>query len=388
LHDAMGGVMRKLSCASIFAGLLISGCVTVPPLQEDGIAIGEIVQRVKCEIAFAVPEPQPPWPTGRYQWMKYWTAKIDLTLTANARSTVSPTAVFTKLLPSVPAPGGGNVARNITLGLSAGVDTTAERTEVLTFSVSLAEMRQFRKRAECNPASERGLYGNLGLREWLESALAPVDSGQLKVGRHPRLGAKSPPPPPPVLVRKLGPLEDLKQATAGIVHYAKSAEAALARARESAGRDKIQPTYDDASLIYGAVNKGGAEYGKVKKLAPDLLRTQPDLTKEIQALQAEATAAAGEIDKAKKEVDDVIKELPRDPPIDSLSHSVKFVVAVSGSLSPNWLLVNFRGPSANGSLLSGAHTRTHTLSIAMGSPEEQARQLNNLVILQNLRPTQ
>jgi hypothetical protein len=90
----------------------------------------------------------------------------------------------------------------------------------------------------------------------------------------------------------------------------------------------------------------------------------------------------------KQDVNAVIDGLPRDPPIDGLSHSVRFVVAVSGSLSPNWTLVHFRGPAASGSLLSGSHTRTHTLSIAMGSPAEQVRALNNLVIIQNLRPIQ
>jgi hypothetical protein len=50
--------------------------------------------------------------------------------------------------------------------------------------------------------------------------------------------------------------------------------------------------------------------------------------------------------------------------------------------------VGFRGPSASGSLLSGSRTRTHTLNIVMGTPEEQSRLLTNLVIIQNLRPNQ
>jgi hypothetical protein len=356
----------------------------------DGIAIGEIVQRVKCEVAFAVPDPEPPYPTGRYQWMRNWTAKVELTLISNSKSTVTPTATFIDLLPTVAVPGVGNIQRNITLGVSAGLDTTAERTEILSFSLSLAEMRQFRQRAECNLPEGRGLYGNLGLKEWLDSALTPVESGQLTVGRHPPPSKKSP-PVPPVLVptfelRKLDPLADLKAAKGVVVHYAKVSDEALARARQSGARDKIQATYDDAGLIQRSVVLAGPKRDEVKKLVKELLKSEPDLAVKINELNTEATEAGARLDEAKKEVDQIIKDLPRDPPIDSLSHSVKFVVAVSGSLSPNWVLVHFRGPTASGNLLSGSHTRTHTLSIAMGSPEEQARALNNLVILQNLRP--
>jgi len=384
--------MRKLGRAGVF--LLLAGCVSVPPLEEDGIAIGEIVQRVKCEIAFAVPEPQPPYPTGRYQFMRNWTAKVDLTLIANGRSTITPTATFLDLLPFANIPKvSSNIQRNITLGVGGGLDTTAERTEVLSFSLSLAEMLEFKRHAACNLPAGRGLYGNLGLREWLDSALAPVVSGQLKVGRHPRLGAKSAPPPPVVIPKvkyriEEDPLAELKQAKANVVHYQKVADTALARARDSGGRDKIQATYDEAGLVLGAAIAATPERKKADTLALELGKTEPTLKDKIVALHAEATEAGGKIDAAKTEVEAIIKDLPRDPPIDSLSHSVKFVVAVSGSVSPNWVLVHFRGPSTSSNLLSGAHTRTHTLSISMGSPEEQARVLNNLVILQSLRPVQ
>ena len=372
--------MRKFGGACVVSALLLAGCVTVPPLQEDGVAIGDIVQRVKCEIAFAVPTPQPPWPTGRYQWMSNWTAKVDLTLITNARSTITPTSVF------------NNTARDITLGIGAGVDTSAERTEVLSFSLSLAEMRQYKKRAECNPPNGRGLHGNLGLHEWVQSALAPVESGKLSIGRHPRLGGKAPPAPAvtPLIERKLAldPLAELKQAKSTVEHYAKYAEDKLARARDDGAKGKVQATYDDAGYIYGAEIKARPERQKVKTLATDLLKTEPNLKNEIQSLQIEAAELGGKIDTAKNEVDAIIKDLPHDPPINSLSHSVRFVVAASGNISPNWTLVNFRGPASSGSLLSGSRTTTHTLNIVMGSPDEQNRQLTNLVILQNLRPSQ
>lgn len=370
--------MRRCGCVSIFSVLLLAGCVTVPPLEEDGIAIGDIVQRVKCEIAFAVPEPRPPYPTGRYQWMRNWTAKIDLTLTTNARSTITPTSVFS------------SVAPDLTLGVGASLDTQAERTEVLSFSLSFVEMLQFRKRAECNLHKAHGVYGHLGLREWIDSALAPVDAGKLSVGRHPRLGGKSP-PAPPVLVRLdrgLDRLAELKQASGNVVHYAKAAQDALDKARDDGPRERTQATYDDASIVYGALAKAAPDRSKVKTLVPKLLHSEPDFKKDIQDLQEAATDAGNRIDAAKLEVDEIIKRLPLDPPIDSLSHSLRFVVALGGNLSPNWTLVGFRGPSASGSLLSGSRTRTHTLNIVMGTPEEQSRLLTNLVIIQNLRPNQ
>jgi hypothetical protein len=312
--------------------------------------------------------------------MSNWTAKVDLTLITNTRSTITPTSVF------------NNTARDITLGIGAGLDTTAERTEVLSFSLSLAEMRQYKKRAECNLPNGRGVYGNLGLHEWVESALDPVEAGKLSIGRHPRLGGRAPPAPAvtPLIERKLAldPLAELKQAKSAVAHYAKYAEDKLVRAREDGAKGKIQATYDDAGYIYGAEIKARPERQKVKTLAQGLLKSEPNLKNEIQDLQVEAAELGGKIDTAKSEVDAIIKELPHDPPIDSLSHSVKFVVAVSGNLSPNWILVNFRGPASSGSLLSGSRTTTHTLNIVMGSPDEQNRQLTNLVILQNLRPSQ
>jgi hypothetical protein len=364
--------------------------MTVPPLHEDGIAIGEIVQRVKCEVAFAIPDPQPPEPTGRYQWMRNWSAKVDLTLITNTRSTITPTATFLDLLPTAAVPGVGNVQRNITLGIGAGLDTQAERTEVLSFSLSFAEMREFRKRGECNLPGGRGLYGNLGLREWLDSALGTVEAGRLKVGRHPRLGGKPMPAPAPTPseiaeLRKDDPLADLKLARTSIVRYAKVAVEAYDKAYQSGIRDKVQETYDEAGLVYGAWKSANPERRKADREARQLARDFSTLQQKITEVHTEAKEAGKEIDSAKEGVDAVIKRLPLDPPIDSLSHSVKFVVAMTGSLSPNWVLVNFRGPTASGSLLSGSHTRTHTLSIAMGSPDEQVRVLQNLVILQSSR---
>jgi hypothetical protein len=374
--------MRWLKFLGVLSTLLVAGCTSTPPLHVDGIAIGEVVERVKCEIAFAIPKPQPPYPTGRYQWLRNWTAKVDLTLITNSRSQVTPSASFINPIS----------AGTFTFGLSAGLDTSAERTETLSFTLSMREMWEYRKRAQCNLPDGRGARGDLGLQEWIESALAPVDKGQLRVGRHPRPGAKSPSPPPVMpaldLFRKEDRLIELKVARDRVVHFAKAASVALETARDAGNKDLIQETYDAASVVYGAQIAVQPELKKAEAIAAKLLVSDPDLKTEIEAIRKEARDASTGIDSAKGAVDRIVDGLPRDPPIDGISHSVRFVVTVNGSLSPNWVLARFRGPTAGGSLLSGSHSRTHTLSIAFGTPQEQERALNNLVIIQNLRPAQ
>lgn len=56
---------------------------------------------------------------------------------------------------------------------------------------------------------------------------------------------------------------------------------------------------------------------------------------------------------------------PKDP-IEQISHQVNFVVAMSGSLGPNWSLVRFKGPSNPTSLMSATRNRTHGLVITLG----------------------
>lgn len=76
-------IVFRSAVALLSATAACGGCSTVPELEQDGVSISEIVQRVKCELAFAMPDPQPPYPTGHYQWTRDWTAKVDLTLITN-----------------------------------------------------------------------------------------------------------------------------------------------------------------------------------------------------------------------------------------------------------------------------------------------------------------
>ena len=260
------------------------------------------------------------------------------------------------------------------------------------------ELRRWKRRGECDLPHGLDLYGNLGLQEWVASALTPVERGQLKIGRHPPPGGKSPPAPPvlPPLSSKLegllpcGPeqLAPLNQAKVPLEHYATIAERATENARRNGDRDNVQATYDEAAVVYGVLKPADADLREAERYAADLKGRCPQLTGQVDDILKGIKAVAGRVATAKATVDKFIEALPHDPPIDSLSHSVQFVVALSGNVTPNWTLVNFKGPGANGSLASGSYTTTHTLNISMGSPgalpAEQARQLNNLVIIQNL----
>ena len=384
---------------AILLAFMTAGCATVPPLHEDAIAISEIVQRVKCEIAYAVPEPRGPWPTGPYQWMRSWTAKVDLTLITNEQSSITPSASFIRPLNPQTLPGVGTFARNFTFGIAGGVSTTAVRTELLSFSVSLAELRKWKRRGDCNLPDGLDLYGNLGLKEWVASALGPVEFRQLTVGNHSPPGGKRPPlpsvrPPQPRIENLIpcGPetLEPLNDDKALVEQYAAYAEKIVAKARIDGANNNIQATYDDADSIYGAQEAAAAAFRKTQKDAASIIQLCPALKPQADIIVAAAKAAAARADTAKADVDTIRAALPRDPPIDSLSHSVQFIVAVSGSVAPSWTLVHFKGPGAGGNLAAASHSSTHTLNISMGSPSElpseQARQLQNLVIIQNLSP--
>ena len=75
-------------------------------------------------------------------------------------------------------------------------------------------------------------------------------------------------------------------------------------------------------------------------------------------VQAQAEAAAN-----------LPKALPDqvDPPIDSVLHSVNFVVSYGAGISPSWSLLQWKGPGAGGTpLLSASGQRTHTLNLSLG----------------------
>ena len=146
---------------AVGVALPAGGCVTIPSLEGNSIAISDVVERVKCDLADALPDPY------KYPWMAGWVAKVDLTLVINEQAGLTPTVSFVDLRPNAVVPGVGNIAQSFIFGAAAGATTTAVRTDSLSFSLSLVELRYKRDQANCKFAAGLGLDGELGLKEWI-----------------------------------------------------------------------------------------------------------------------------------------------------------------------------------------------------------------------------
>jgi hypothetical protein len=152
------------------------------------ISINDVVRRVKCEIRDSIADRVGP----RYVWFNNWTAQADLTLVVNEQSGISPGATFTQPLTLGSVLGRvTNMSRSVSLGLGGGVNTTAMRSEIVSFSISMKEIRdqfrtmnEFQLYRECHPHSYIDLNSNLGLKEWVDSALGPVENNILTEGYH------------------------------------------------------------------------------------------------------------------------------------------------------------------------------------------------------------
>jgi hypothetical protein len=140
------------SLVAMGSALLVGGCVTVPSLDGNRIAISDVVERVKCDLADALPDPY------KYPWMAGWVAKVDLTLIVNEQAGLTPTVNFIDLRPSSFVPGVGNIAQSFIFGAAAGATTTAVRTDSLSFSLSMVELRYKRDQEQCRFAA--------GLASW------------------------------------------------------------------------------------------------------------------------------------------------------------------------------------------------------------------------------
>jgi hypothetical protein len=196
VKNSCGGIWAVAMCA-----VVLSACVAVPPLQPiagaepdpnntnpKSISINDVVVRVKCELRDSIASRTGP----DYDWMDKWTAQADLNLAVNDQSAIAPGAVFTQPLTAASIPlRVTNMPRSASLGIGASASTTAARTEIVSFSISLKEIRdEFNNKTpselheECYPHSMVGLTGDLGLKEWVDSALGPVQNHLLKPGHH------------------------------------------------------------------------------------------------------------------------------------------------------------------------------------------------------------
>ena len=361
------------------------------------------MQRVKCEIAFAIPKPKGRWPTGDYQWLRDWTAKVDLTLETDDTGGTTPGVSLIDPLPS---------SQTFTFGLGGGVNTLASRTETMSFTLSFAELRNwdYLNVNRCAEARGLGLLGNLGLGEWMDAALAPTVGGkfaELRIGYHapPSSGAKATPAP------KKGPkvaaetqIDKLNDIMHDVNWYADDAQRNAKSAQKLAAilrnddltkppetfYREVQATADYIAKTQDAIDQTKKQIGlaeaQILVLKPD--EDSADVKAAIDKARQGITDANKAITKAAQTVTAAQGALPTNGPIDPIAHQVSFTVTFSGNATPNWSLIRFKGPgTSNNSFLSASRAFIHTLNISMGSPSdgglgkvsaEQIRQLNNL----------
>lgn len=183
-----------------------------PPLEmaTGNVTTNEVVERVKCELAYAFAAQLNGVDKEKFLWMQNWTVKADMTLQANLQEGLTPSAGYTQNFHNAYNRAAGPTLLNgaaiapipqfFNLGASANLGEQAFRTETISFSLSLKELSDWLKKNEehdpqffnrCFPAKGSGMAGDLGLAEWVNAALAPVHSDQLQAGYHPAPGTSS-----------------------------------------------------------------------------------------------------------------------------------------------------------------------------------------------------
>jgi hypothetical protein len=318
--------IRHAWCHSVFFSfgivitsyLLLSACVMAPSMTEatGGIPVREIVLRVKCELASAfVSQDDRTWVLDqpKFKWLKNWTAQADLTLQVLDTATLSPGATFTQAGKVV-----SGVQQSFALTAGATLNGQAQRTETISFAVSLQELESWRSRPgikdACLPSDGMDLTGRLGLREWILEALSPVARENenlpeyLWAGYHPKPGnspqsgtasPKSPGPPPAAALTF--PCGTPAQALANGRQYLQSARTILNSASEAMSAT--------SALIDGETKKEKSlsqNFAKVKKslatfksknanfsavMDPSIKESEVELSKAIKSSQPLVSAA-------------------------------------------------------------------------------------------------
>jgi hypothetical protein len=207
-------MLRIKRALILFGAAALCGCSYVPSLERttgaenSPVFIKDVVERVQCELldGFGDKIDSP-----EYAWLASWTAKADLTLTLTEAAGITPSVTATKIFPNAPntaagpsslsynpatgvvshppAPFGiGNLAQSFNLGAGATYNESAQRNEVISFSLSLKDVKARAHELNCVGYKRSGLLGQLGLKEWIDSAVHPVQLGLLDAGDHPAPG--------------------------------------------------------------------------------------------------------------------------------------------------------------------------------------------------------
>jgi hypothetical protein len=197
--------------AGIAIVLTVAGCgQTTPPLSHvmnnfpvsDYIPVSEVVDRVKCDMARAFDsrikgEGANDALVAQYQWLQNWTAAVNLTLQVNETGSITPTAAYVLPLKNAynfgtgPSTNTGTAisatSRNFTFGFGGTYSGEAVRTELLSFALSLKELKYWYHHggsANCDLPDGLDLEGRIDLTTWVEEALKPVDADDLQSGNH------------------------------------------------------------------------------------------------------------------------------------------------------------------------------------------------------------
>ena len=303
----------------------------------------------------------------------------------------------------------------------------------------------------CNFGGALGVTGNLGLHEWVNFAFYPVTEGQLQAGIHPAPGSGKPSAAQgpkssgqaksfetgtdaekiAKVVKWQRELKDLQKSTA---QHSAAVETASQKI-DAASTDLKNKVSDAKQFRFVMAPYLQARYGKVSdtlkvyqgsakncsafksnlddaaKLADDILSSAGTTN----TLSSRAAVEYGELEtlmtsfierstfetdygdcanklQAQAEAATILpKALPDqvDPPINSVSHSLQFVVTYGAGISPSWSLLQWKGPGGSGNtpLFGASGTRTHTLNLALGPRSGTAsisadalRLINNQVI--------
>ena len=476
--------MRAYAC--VVSAFLLSGCSVVPSLSEatgkrdSPVLIADVVTRVKCEISDSFDELRP---YDSFLWVRDWTAKVDLTLQANVQAGISPSGSYTTFQKnafnydagstSLTSNTIGAVAQSFTLSAGANAGEQALRTEVVSFSVGIDELHEWRKQVAklesdpnfppekkvCYHGNAQELEGDLGLREWVKSAFFPVYRHELLAGNHPAPNAAKTPgpaaavgPPKPIPGPAAGerPVTQPKpeeQWTKDITASHSNIKDALQQAGFSlndaiTARDQIDKALTAArkaeevnapigtppvqqltsSIVKNLTTALGTAKGDVKK-ARDLVANIQELSDaadlqyqdfvdnqndgkpttflrdrdNVVAEDISTKASAASVKRLAEHAQNIAKAVASasftpDPPIDSILHSVQFVVSYGASITPSWTLISWKGPGLNAPAASAQGARTHLLQIALGprnpsskSTQEQQRLINNAILL-SVRP--
>jgi hypothetical protein len=405
-------------------GTIASSCVLVPDADETPSAptIKDVVARVKCDLVAAMEAP-----LTEYPWFQTWTAQVSLNFIVDDQAAVTPAATFTQPLTTESLPlRVANAPRSWNLGLGAGVTTTATRSETITFTMSLREIYDdlsFRRgAARCPTTTSIGLNSNLGLAAWVHDSFAPVDADYLVSGHHksPKSAGAAPSAPKATttamaFVRKLVSQtpKNPTESSEIIAVYGQVGQDLLNISKYEISDPTQDPKVADPTPINlddptSVPTCAPLPSGLPKTLTDAASKPPPQDKKVISfvdqkhlSVLVECTIASSrrlislvaskpgprsssdnQLLQWAHAVVDYLLPFELDPPMDVISDQIEFTIVYTGSISPSWTLLHFKGPTTGSSLLSGTKTLTHTLNVVIGPPAsvDQVSQLSALQI--------